>query len=579
VRPLDELEVPPTLEAVLAARLERLGADERAVAEGASVVGEEFRRDEACELAPDAVRPSLTACLTALVRHEVIAEGGAEAFRFAHLLIRDVTYQGMLKERRAELHERFADWLEQRAGERVGEVEDILAFHLEQAYRYREALAPVGEPELRLARRAHGHLMSAGQRALARLDRTGALRLLRAARDLLPDGDRQRLEAQLEIGNALAESGDRESAQREAGEVWRAAEAAGDHDLALRARLEEVEHLSWTDPAEGNVAKEALTERAIARFSESGDHRGLARAWRLAGSRAFDAGRFAPAGEALAKAIDHAKAAGDARAAREMWPELLHTTLLWGSLPAGEAARRAERLLAESRGRPFEELHVRLVLCLVYFWLGRDDEARATRRAVVHVVREVGMAREALMGDFVYAMGEAQAGRPDLAECHLRRVFEAGDEGFRWTAALGLAEVLIDRGSLDEAERLADDAAAALGEEDLEVEGSWRIVKSVVLAERGDGDEAERLAREAVAIAEPTDALIAQARAWLALARVLARRGRREEAAEAFDVALARHARKENLAGAAHVRRLRERLLESATCGPPLWPTTGGAGS
>ena len=79
--------------------------------------------------------------------------------------------------------------------------------------------------------------MSAAQRALARLDRTAALKLLRAARDLLPAGDRQRLEAQLEIGNALAESGDRESAQREAGEAWRAAEAAGDHDLALRARL------------------------------------------------------------------------------------------------------------------------------------------------------------------------------------------------------------------------------------------------------------------------------------------------------------------------------------------------------
>jgi class 3 adenylate cyclase/tetratricopeptide (TPR) repeat protein len=561
VRPLDELDVPPTLEAVLAARLERLGADERTVAEGASVVGEEFRHAEVSELAPDPVRPRLDDCLAALVRHEVIADGGAEAFRFAHLLIRDVTYLGMLKERRAELHERFADWLERRAGDRVGEIEDILAFHLEQAYRYRASLAPVGERELQLSRRAHGHLMSAGQRALARLDRTGALKLFRAAHDLLPPGDRQRLEVRLEIANALAESDEREAAEREAGAVWREAEAAGEDDLALRARLEQVEHLTWLDPPQGNLALEGLPERAIARLTESGDHRGLARAWRLAGMREFGAGRFTAAGEGLATAIEHAKAGVDARAAREMWPWLLWTTLLWGPLPAGEAARRGERLLAESRGRPFEELHVRLVLCLVYFWLGRDEEARAMRRAIESAVQELGLAREAMIGDFFYGQGEWLAGRPDIAEPCLRHCYEAGEEGYRWTIALALAELLLDQARFDEAERLADDAAAANDEEDIGVEGAWRIVKSVVLAERGDGAEAERLAREAVAISEGSDNLEAHARAWLALARVLARRGRHDEAADAFDVALARRERKENLAGAAHVRAWRERLL------------------
>ena len=560
-RPLDELDVPPTLEAVLAARLERLGAGERAVAEGASVVGEEFRRDEAHELTPDAVRPSLGACLVALLRHEVIAEGGAEAFRFAHLLIRDVTYQGMLKERRAVLHERFADWLERRAGDRVGEIEDILAFHLEQAYRYRAALAPVGEPELRLARRAHRHLLSAGQRSLARLDRTGALKLFRAAHDLLPPGDRQRLEVRLEIANALAESGEGEAAEREAGAVWREAEAAAEDDLALRARLEQVEYLTWTDPAEGILALEGLPERAIARLTESGDHRGLARAWRLAGMRDFGAGRFTAAGEGLATAIEHAKAGGDARAAREMWPWLLAATLLWGPLPAGEAARRGERLLAESRGRPFEELHVRLVLCLVYFWLGRDAEARAMRRAIESAVQDVGLVREAMIGDFLYGLGEWQAGRPDVAEPYLRNCYEAGEEGYRWTVALVIAEVLLDQGRFGEAERLVDDAAAAGAEEDIDVAGGCRLVKALVLAERGDGAEAERLAREAVAITEATDSLENHGRAWLALARVLALRGRREDAAEAFDVALERLERKELLAGAARVREWRERLL------------------
>ena len=93
--------------------------------------------------------------------------------------------------------------------------------------------------------------------------------------------------------------------------------------------------------------------------------------------------------------------------------------------------------------------------------------------------QDVGLAREAAIGDFLYAYGEWLAGRPDVAEPYLRRLYESGEEGWRWTVALALAELLIDQGRLDEAERLADDAAAANVEEDIEVEASWRWVEPI----------------------------------------------------------------------------------------------------
>ena len=66
-------------------------------------------------------------------------------YRFRHLLIRDAAYEGMPKELRAELHERFAEWLEEVAGDRIDEQEEILAYHLEQTVELRRQFGPLGE--------------------------------------------------------------------------------------------------------------------------------------------------------------------------------------------------------------------------------------------------------------------------------------------------------------------------------------------------------------------------------------------------------------------------------------------------
>ncbi len=107
----DEPLLPPTIAALLAARLDRLGPGELAVLEGASVVGKEFWPEAVAELLPVEAKPSIGRHLDALVRKEFIKAAGREDFQFGHVLIQQAAYRAVPKERRAEHHERFAAWL------------------------------------------------------------------------------------------------------------------------------------------------------------------------------------------------------------------------------------------------------------------------------------------------------------------------------------------------------------------------------------------------------------------------------------------------------------------------------------
>jgi class 3 adenylate cyclase/pSer/pThr/pTyr-binding forkhead associated (FHA) protein len=210
---LSAVAIPPTIRALLAARLDRLSQAERLVLERAAIVGLEFWRGAVAELLPEEIRSEMDTHLAALAGKELIRPGGTSfagegALRFAHLLIRDAAYEQMLKETRAELHERFVGWLARRAEARAVEYEEIIGYHLEQAYRYREELGPLGDRDVALARQAAQRLATAGRRALARGDMPAAVNLLERAVSLLPSGDPQHPDLLLKLGIALAESGE-----------------------------------------------------------------------------------------------------------------------------------------------------------------------------------------------------------------------------------------------------------------------------------------------------------------------------------------------------------------------------------
>jgi class 3 adenylate cyclase len=200
---LSRIAAPATIHALLAARLDQLEPAERAVLECGSVEGQVFHRNAVEFLSPENERSDVETRLAALVVKELVEPERSEfstdvAYRFHHLLLRDVAYESLQKTQRALLHERFATWLDDQAGERASEYDEFVGYHLEQAARYEGDLRS-GAPSGNVAERAGARLGRAGLRAYARGDWGATESLLGRALDLLPaeDGARAALEPKL----------------------------------------------------------------------------------------------------------------------------------------------------------------------------------------------------------------------------------------------------------------------------------------------------------------------------------------------------------------------------------------------
>ncbi|HEY8860091.1 MAG TPA: AAA family ATPase, partial [Gaiellales bacterium] len=222
-----DVVVPPTLRALLGARLDQLDTAERSVLERGAIEGEIFHRGAVQALAPDEAQ--VTPRLAALVRKGLIRSDkpliqGEDAFRFRHLLIRDAAYDALPKATRAELHRRFASWLEAHGTDLV-ELEEILGYHLERACFYRVELGMPDDGSLTAA--ARRHLMAGGQRAAQRQDYRAALSLFERAAALAPPAEVDLL-LEVELGEALNGMGRFDEALRRADALAVRASAAGD---------------------------------------------------------------------------------------------------------------------------------------------------------------------------------------------------------------------------------------------------------------------------------------------------------------------------------------------------------------
>ena len=189
-----EVDVPPTLKALLATRLDQLDEPERKVLERGSVEGEIFHRGAVQALAPEETQ--VTTRLAGLVRRELIRPdraqlAGDDGYRFRHLLIRDAAYDALPKAVRADLHARFAAWLDEH-GHALVERDEIVGYHLEQAARYQ---AELGQPDPALAERAAAatrHRWQARERPPGRAGRPRVLTRAVAARAPAPVRPRAR---------------------------------------------------------------------------------------------------------------------------------------------------------------------------------------------------------------------------------------------------------------------------------------------------------------------------------------------------------------------------------------------------
>ena len=565
---LSTVSVPPTIQALLAARLDRLQHEERAVIERASVVGKVFYSGAVAELAPEPIRPQVGGHLMTLVRKELIRPdhsdvAGEDAFRFRHMLIRDAAYQSMPKEARADLHERFAAWLERTAGARALEFEEILGYHLEQAHRYLAELGPADDRALDLAARAAGHLASSGRRAMNRGDSGGAAALLARASDLLLEGSPERLEMLPLLGEALVEVGEWHRADRILQEAIQESQSVGDRRVEWRARAEQARVRTHITGAESEEAHGIALE-AIRTLEGEGDHYGAARAWLLLGEVRNIRGQEASSLEALQHAVDHARLLGDERLELDVtsWAA---TRMYFGPTRPEEGIAYAEDMLARLSGHRMAEAAALRTIGRFRAFQGRFEEARTMVRRALAVAEELGLTLliSSTQG-FTVAPVELLAGNLAGAEEALRACVESaqrmGELAGASTAVAVLAEVLYQQGREEEAmqaTRLSEEWSAP---DDMASQMKWRSTRAKVLASQGRMDEALRLGGESFEMAKGSDF------GWrgdeaLAFAEVLRMAGRRDQALDTARQSLAWFEEKGNEVSAAWARTLIAELL------------------
>jgi DNA-binding SARP family transcriptional activator/class 3 adenylate cyclase len=545
-----ETALPSTIQAVLAARIERLEPDERAVLEHASVEGRSFHVGAVAELLGGPGEAAIAPHLVGLVQKRLIRPDrahlpGEDAFRFAHVLIREAAYHGVPKQSRAEQHERLARWLEAQPARQ----DETVGYHLGEAYLHRVQLGLLGERERALAAAAAERLAAAADAALLRGDAPAGARFIERAESLLDSGDPARVELLPALGASLFEAGRVTDATRVLDE---AIARTSDPRLRARAQVEREIVRFEAETSVGTDQEQRVTDAVLPVLEAEGDDYGQSRVWLLRGQLAWNAGRVESADEAWRRADECARRAGDRRERFEVigWRALAAGL---GPTPVDEAIRRCEEFREIVGASPFATATTLNPLALLHAMKCRFETAEDLLARAGETLRELGGLSSGV--SHLEAWVRLLAGRPELAEASLRADVEtlsgmSEGSALATTTAL-LAQAVFAQGRMGEAGELCRAAEAIAAAEDTMTQSTWRGVQAKVLAREGRGQEAETLAREAVALLEPTDLLSHRGDAMLDLADVLRTCARAEEADRATRTGLAIYELKGNAAAAA----------------------------
>ena len=538
---LSSIAVPPSVAALLAARLERLSDDERRAIGSASVIGKTFYLGAARELLPEPDRAKAGPLVRSLVRKELVRETrstipGEDAFEFRHILIRDAAYAAIPKERRAEQHRRFADWCVRIAGERIEELEEIVGYHLEQAFRNRESIGALDEEARALAIEASARLESAGMRAFDRPDMAAATNLLRRAETLLPPDDPGRV---VDPDHArLCPVRHRDESTKHGTPSPRP--KRGQRSSAIPWRSNTPRSRSWQLVERGVERHEQMrtdASRAIAVFEAAGDQRGLVRAWNLLASIEWLLGHGGAQLEAVERALEHARG-GTARYEEHEALGNLTAALVRGPTPVSEGIARAERTIEAYSGS--REVDALMCHALAHFRarLGEFDAARERRwtgtgPSICDTGQTLSYLRSVEVAfDVAMLAGEAEHAC-DLVEEASRSLAELGDSWPYLAAFLGQGRYAVGR------YEDAREPAAFAAEHGDEIEGSLALgVLAKLAARSGDAATALETIAEAVARVDRTDFLFDRGTVYTDRGETLRLLGRDDEALAAFDEAI-----------------------------------------
>ena len=444
--------LPATINALLAARVDTLPVAERATARRASVVGRAFEQSAVIALSPDEARRRITEDLLGLVRREIVSTQHSElsiadAYRFRHILLRDAAYQGLPKRERAELHERFADWLEVTAANRIPEYREILGYHLGEAYRYRVELHENDDVTAELGSRAAAHLLAAGRAAADRGDAAAAIRLLDQALALPTGNPGAHAELMLEQARNLLAVGQIPLVSQPSEAAFAEAEAIGDRRLMARSRLVRTQAriaagiLQTTDPLVSAEAHEALKDAEA-----SMDALAMAEAEYEIGGAAWSHGDVGLTREYLSRALGHAVAAANPRFAFDVELNLLVDTFA-APTPASAVVQVGSEIAERAAGYPTIRAEAKMIVGVTKAMLERFADAHRDLDESIATLSDLRNGYSLCNGRTYRAWIHRLAGDFSEAEAELRvalteaRAME--DRGMESFVSCRLAEILV----------------------------------------------------------------------------------------------------------------------------------------
>lgn len=568
---LSPVTVPPSIQALLVARLDRLSLIERQVIECASVVGDEFSSRTVERLLGERVAPELKASLKSLVHKELLRPERwdapeAETLRFGHALIREAVYEVTPKESRAILHEGVADLLGQKDHRGLDEYDEMIGYHLERAFQYRAQLGPLNEAATTLGERAATCLAGAGRKALARHDGLAARDLLTRASALPQSDDRTRVEFLLDQADAQmvgshATASDGRKARAVLVEAIAGARSLNDEVLEMQGLVLDCFARFVSDEIEAADVAVKRAESAMGVFERLGDVDGLGRTWNLLAYTNLEQGQMVRVHEAAERAIEYSRQCGNAR--EEAWARrYLVFSLLYGPEPVERAINRATKELewARSNGHRVMELNILFGLGYLHAMRGAFADGRGFISASRTIANDLGMPTEDAWAACFAARLEMLASMPQAAEEELHYAYGiyegAGDDSALSTISAALADALYAGGRYDEADKYASISERYASPSDSHNQSRWRRVRAKLLARGGETRQAEMLGREGLDLLMLTDFVNRQANALMDLAEVFRDVKRPTDVDAAFRKALKLYEQKGNVVAADRARTL-----------------------
>jgi class 3 adenylate cyclase/tetratricopeptide (TPR) repeat protein len=535
-----DVSVPPTIQALLAARLDQLDPAERCVLERGAVEGLVFHRGAVAALAPE--EPQVDGRLVTLVRKDLVRPEEAvfaddEAYRFRHLLIRDTAYDALPKAVRAQLHERFALWLDEH-GSSLVELDEVLGYHLEQAYRYRSELGPLDDVTTGLGERAAEHLLTSATRARDRGDTSAGITLLSRTIALLPDGHAELPWARMRLSELVFDQGEIDRANLLLDEAEDGARALDDQRLLARSGLERLRQ--GTQQATFLADALANAQESLAVLEGLGDDEGVVEALRLIGTLTWWIGSNSDALMHFRVALERS-AGSTSRALSDVQSWVLLTSA-FGPSGVEETIRLCDETLAETASKRLEAMAL-VVRGACRASKGRVEEGRAEVAAGRGLLLELGDRMTWAGTSMMEAEMELLAGSVERADEVLADAQEflvaSAETGYQASVVAGRARALLELGRDDEALRRADEAVELASPDDLEPHATAHVVRARVLARRGDLQAANNELAAAAVLIEPQDQVFLDLLLASGRAEVAHHSGERAAEREALGQALA----------------------------------------